>query len=309
MSVDFLVGSSGFVGSNLASQKNFAETFSSKNITDAFGENPGLLVYAGVRSEMFTANNAPSEDLKHIEEAISNIRMINPKRLVLISTIAVYPDTHNADEDTEIMPEFLKPYGQNRFHLEKWCEQNFSSCLIVRLPALFGKNLRKNFIYDFINIIPSLLTHEKFNELTKSAPELRDYYEPYSEKFMKCRTLQPDERKHLKAIFRRTGFTALNFTDSRAVYQFYDLSRLWGDIDTALTAGLRRLNLATPPVSVGRLYNYLTGGTFSNELGGNVYSYDMHTKHSGLFGRNDGYIMDIDEELSRVKKFVEGNRE
>jgi hypothetical protein len=37
-------------------------------------------------------------------------------------------------------------------------------CHVVRLPALFSRNIKKNFIFDLINVIPSMLTEHKYNE-------------------------------------------------------------------------------------------------------------------------------------------------
>ena len=301
---EFLVGSTGFVGSNLTSQHKFTESFSSCNISQAFGKNPGLLVYAGVRSEMFTANNYPEKDHQHILGAIENISRISPQRLVLISTIAVYPDSHGADEDTEIDVELLTPYGQNRRELERWAEENFDDRLIVRLPALFGLNLKKNFIYDFIHVIPAMLSEAKLRELSQNAPELDGYYQLNENGLYKLRDITPEEEAKLKDIFRRAGFTAVNFTDSRAVYQFYPLKYLWSHIQTALAHGVKCLNLATPPISAGEIFRFLTGRDFVNELKRPPYSYDMRTKHYELFGGDKGYIMSREQEFHEIKEFV-----
>ena len=118
--MDYLVGSSGFVGSNLASQHRFDGLFRSTNITEAYGKKPDLLVYAGVRAEMFLANRDPAADRRQIDTATENIRQIAPHECVLISSIAVYPDTHGADEDTEIKAENLSAYGANRLYLEQY---------------------------------------------------------------------------------------------------------------------------------------------------------------------------------------------
>ena len=85
-----IVGYTGFVGSNICVTTKFDAYYNSKNIEEAFGTNPDLLVYSGVRAEMFLANKFPEKDFEVIENAIENIKKINPKRVVLISTIAVY---------------------------------------------------------------------------------------------------------------------------------------------------------------------------------------------------------------------------
>ncbi len=304
MSVDFLVGCTGFVGSNLTEQHHFTGLFSSRNISEAFGATPDILVYTGVRSEMFTANKYPDKDREHILAAQENISRIAPKKLVLISTVAVYPETLGVDEDSVIDDSALLPYGANRHALEKWAEENIPDCMIVRLPALFGKNLHKNFIYDLIHEIPSQLTPAKFAELSARAPELEGFYAPNTNGFMKCRDITPDESRTLTQRFRSLGFTALNFTDSRSVYQFYSLANLWAHIQTALTHGLRRINLATPPVSAGEVYRFLTGREFVNELAREPYRYDIRTKHYELFGGHDGYIMSMEQELADIADFV-----
>ncbi|MBQ7156023.1 MAG: hypothetical protein IJR85_10790 [Synergistaceae bacterium] len=307
MSVDFLVGYTGFVGSNLAEQHSFDGLFSSANISEAWGAKPDLLVYAGVRSEMFIANKYPEQDRQIIASAEENISRINAKKTVLISTAAVYPNPDKCDEDTDIDISCLPPYGANRYALEKWTENTQTAPLIVRLPAIFGKNLRKNFIYDLIHEIPSLLTEAKFAELSAKAPELKGYYVPQDNGFLKCRALSGQETATLKNTFRKLGFTALNFTDSRSVYQFYSLGRLWQDIVTALSHGLRLLNLATPPVNAGELHKFLTGRDFVNELGRKPYSYDTRTKYAEFFGGSEGYIMSLEQELSDIRDFVKEN--
>ena len=85
-----LVGYTGFVGSNIYETGSFDQVYNSKNIEDAYGTNPDLLIYAGLRAEKYLANNAPEKDMELIEQAQENIEKINPKKLVLISTIDVF---------------------------------------------------------------------------------------------------------------------------------------------------------------------------------------------------------------------------
>ena len=66
---EVLVGSTGFVGSNLLQEHAFDGCYHSSNIKEAYGAKPELLVYAGVPSEMFTANQNPAQDAARIEQA------------------------------------------------------------------------------------------------------------------------------------------------------------------------------------------------------------------------------------------------
>lgn len=302
--MEFLVGSTGFVGSNLAAQHRFDGAFHSSDITEAYGKAPDLLVYAGVPAEMFLANRDPQADRRRIDGAVENIRAIAPRACVLVSTIAVYSDCRGVDEDTVIDPSALSAYGRNRLALEQWVQENIPDSLILHLPAIYGKGLKKNFLYDCIHVIPSLLTETKLAELSAEAPVLREYYLPRNDGFFACRALRAEEETALRALFLRLGFSALNFTDSRSVYQFYALKDLWRHIEIARANGLRRLNLATPPLSAAEVFHSLTGNVFTNELAKRPFDYDMRSRYAALFGGNDGYLISREKELQDIRDFV-----
>lgn len=299
-----LVGYTGFVGSNIYEAGNFDAVYNSRNIEEAFGTNPDLLIYAGLRAEKYLANNAPEKDMALIDEAYENIKKIGARKLVLISTIDVFKNPRGADENTVIDTDGLHPYGYDRYVLECKVRERYPDALIIRLPGLFGKNIKKNFIYDYINVIPFMLKADKFNELADSDPRLNDYYELQDNGFYKVNVSESD-RDMLKERFFALGFSALNFTDSRSIYQFYDLSRLWSDIQTALEAGLTLWHPATEPVSAAEVYEYLRGIPFVNELNGTPADYDYRTLYASLFGGRDGYIRSKAEVLGDIKKFVE----
>ena len=301
----FLVGYTGFVGSNLSAEEKFDGLYHSTNIADAYGTRPDLLVYAGVRSEKFLANHAPEKDLEVVKTAFENIRKIQPKRLVLISTIDVYQNPADVDEDTAIETDGLQPYGLDRYALEQWAEREFPDCLIVRLPGLYGKNLKKNFIYDFIRIVPSMLTESKFQELCAKDPFLKPYYTKRDDGFYGCVPLSEESAAVLKAYFDRIGFSALNFTDSRGTFQFYNLAYLWRHIRTALEHGLKKVNLVTEPVAVSEIYRAMKGTEWKNELPRPVPRYRARTKYAELFGGKSGYIFDRKFVIDDVRKFIE----
>ena len=163
--MNILVGYTGFVGSNIYAAGDFDAVYNSKNIEDSYGTNPELLVYAGLRAEKYLANNEPGKDMELIIQAEENISKINPKKLVLISTIDVFKNPKNVDERSKIETEGLHAYGYNRYQLELWVREKYPDALIIRLPGLFGKNIKKNFIYDYINVIPFMLKEEKMEEL------------------------------------------------------------------------------------------------------------------------------------------------
>ena len=134
-----LIGYTGFVGSNIANQKKFDFYYNSKNIEEIKGKSFDLLVCAGARSIKWKANKLPKQDYQEIQKLIFHLDSCYFKKIVLISTIAVYD---NPADNT---------YGQNRLYLETYIKNKFSNVTIIRLPALFGKGLKKNAIYDMIN--------------------------------------------------------------------------------------------------------------------------------------------------------------
>ncbi len=295
-----LVGYTGFVGSNLCEQDNFDLLINSRNIELAFGTKPELLIYAGVPSEMFTANSNPHKDKQITDNAFNNIMKINPKRVVLISTVAVYDNTSAVDEDYEINPCLLTPYGRNRYELEQRVSEQFEDSLIVRLPAIYGSNLKKNFIYDCIKYVPALLKEAKYTELSESSGLIRDSYINRGDGFYKCADLDSQTSHILKEEFRKIGFSALNFTDSRSVFQFFNLKYLSKAIESCLSKGIRKINLVPYPVSAAELYKALSGEEFTNECSVKPYNYDVRTKFT-----ESGYIMDKQQEIEEIKAFVE----
>lgn len=307
-----LVGYTGFVGSNIAANHDFTWKINSKNKEEAFGKKPDLLVYAGLRAEKFLANKDPEADMATIMEAMEQIKKIKPKKLVLISTVDVYKNPVNVDEDTEIDTDGLLPYGANRYKLEQMVRETWEDALIIRLPGLFGKNLKKNFIYDFIHVIPAMLKAEKFQELAKRSTLVETSYRNLGNGFYKCtltEKVNPNAKEiyaidELKQEFKSLEFSALNFTDSRGVFQFYNLANLWNDIQTALEKDIRLLNVATQPLSVAELFERLTERKFHNEILKNPPFYDYRSKYAEVFGGANGYFADKETVLNEIVEFV-----
>lgn len=300
-----LVGYTGFVGSNLKESFQFSGKYNSKNIESAYGTKPELLVYAGVRAEKFLANAYPIQDYEATLQALNHIKQISPKKLVLISTIDVYNTPQNVNEKTEIDISNLQPYGANRYKLECSIRDCYPDALIIRLPALFGKNIKKNFIYDYIHRVPSMLSPSKMTELSKQIVGLNEYYHIQKSGFYKYSPLNQDEDIQLKHQFESSGFTALNFTDSRNCYQFYNLTYLWTDICKALDFGVSLLNVATEPISAGELYQYLSGDSFVNINSNMPIEYNFLSIYAEQFGGRNGYLYPKGQIMKEIKEFVE----
>ena len=297
-----LVGSTGFVGGNLLAAHPFDAAYHSTDVQNGFGRDNGLVVYAGVPAAMYLANADPAADLAVMAAARENLRRLAPKKVVLISSICVFADSRGKTEADEPTPEGLAPYGANRLQLERWVREDWPDALIVRLPALYGKGLKKNFLYDLHTITPALLRPDKYRQLAAESELVRIGYEDAGNGFYKLSGKA--DPAALRAWFAAASFNALAFTDSRSVYQFYDLARLWRDIQTALDADLRVLHLATPPLSAARVYEAFTGKTFTNHLPGAPFDYDLRTRYAALLGGAGEYLCTEPECLTAVCDFL-----
>ena len=156
-----LIGHTGFVGKNLLEQAKFTDKYNSQNINDIKGKKYDLIVSAGTPALRWKANKEPKEDWENIKMLLNNISYVSAKRFILISTVDVYPKKNGVDEDTPIKLEDLKEaYGKNRFKMELFIKSNFPKTTICRYPQLYGKYLKKNFIYDLINNNALDFTHK-----------------------------------------------------------------------------------------------------------------------------------------------------
>ncbi|MEG0877808.1 MAG: NAD(P)-dependent oxidoreductase [Oscillospiraceae bacterium] len=300
-----LVGYTGFVGSNIAAAHPFDGLYNSKNIKEAFGQMPELLIYAGLPAAKFLANKAPEQDMAVCNEAFANIKAIAPQRLVLISTVDVYKTPCEVDENTPILLDDMDAYGKNRARLEQMVRSEYPDALIVRLPGLFGFALKKNFIFDIITVTPSMLKTEKYEELSKTSPLVQRLYTKSDNGFYKLCSMNTEDKNALRAFFAGNNFNALSFTDYRAEYQFYNLANLWRDLAWALAANITLLNIAAEPVSAGELYSHITkGGVFENKLATAPVRYDMRSKYSALYHGENGYLYTKQEILEDIAMFV-----
>lgn len=309
MSCDLLVGSTGFVGGNLLAKHTFAAECHSSDITAQYGTRPDLCVYAGVPAAMFLANADPEADLAVMRAARENIRQIAPKRLVLISSIAVLADSRGVYEDSPAQDtEVLPAYGKNRLQLERWVREDFPDTLIVRLPALYGVGIRKNFLFDLHTITPAMLRPEKYSELAAKSPLVKSAYTLADNGFYKLNgTTDPPA---LRAFFAANDFNALAFTDARSRYQFYNLGRLWSDMEAARAADVKLLHLCTPPVSAAEVYTAVTGkADWHNELPKPPFDYDLRSRHAALLGGSGDYLCTKQQELDDITRFMRSWRD
>jgi len=306
-----LIGSSGFVGSALQRSQKFKYCYSRKNINNSKGMIFDTVICAAAPGSMFYANKNPSQDKEFIDRLILNLTKLKARRLILVSTIAVLPDFGSGYN------ELFKPvtprdtYGKNRLRLENFCQNNFLNCLIVRLPALFGEGLKKNFIFDILNPMPSMLTHSHYESINSClsyqlSSKLNSFYKynKNTEMYIICRKslLQTGVKAELEREVTAQGLSALSFTSEKSKFQCYNLQNLWEDINKSLNANLNIIHLSPEPVLASDIYLSATGKKMQSTNAKARYE-DFRTINSKLWGIEQKYIASKESVLKGIKAF------
>jgi len=156
-----VIGHTGFVGGTICKQANVTDCYNSTNIEEIRGRSFDLVVCAGAPGAKWMANQDPAADWDKVNRLLDNLQEARPRRVVLISTVDVYEDPCEVDEDSAIDLRRLEAYGRHRYWLERSVQASFPATHIVRLPGLFGTGLKKNFIYDLMNGNALNLTHHE----------------------------------------------------------------------------------------------------------------------------------------------------
>ncbi len=316
MKADAIIGYSGFVGGNLLRQHDFAGQFNSRNISDSAGAAFDTLVCAAAPGSMFQANALPEQDLQQIEALCRNIAGIRARRFVLISSIAVLANFAGEDDESTEAFQTELAYGRHRRRLETFCAEHFDNTLILRLPALFGLGLKKNFLFDLLNPVPSMLSAAKMEQALsvvseKSAAALRQVYSLNDQNGMfaldRTALRQSGAQASIEESLGQHALTAVQFTNPDSMFQYYGVDRLWEDIEAASAEGIRVLHLATEPVAAAQIHLAVTGRDMPH-TDARLHREDMRTLHAGLRGRTGPYLEDAQQVMARVTAFADAQR-
>lgn len=93
--------------------------------------------------------------------------------------------------------------------------------------------------------------------------------------------------------------------DSRGVFQFYGLHRLWRDLEVALQNRLSLIHLPPEPVSVEEVARVAFGREFTNHVVATPARYDIRTRHADLLGGVGQYIEPRQAELEGIRLFAD----
>ncbi|MBT9371467.1 hypothetical protein [Rhizobium sp. CSW-27] len=306
-----LIGHTGFVGGAISRQHAFDHLFNSKNIASAREQDFSLVACAAAPGSMFEANRFPDRDAARVDALIDILSTISADRFILLSSIAVLASFDKGlDEETDDYQLDLA-YGRNRRRLEAFCAEHFNNCLIVRLPALFGEGLKKNFIFDILNPMPSMLPPARFGELCAALPETlavavrRIYSEDTELGMMMVDRAGLDAsglRSELEAAVTELGYSALAFTNPDSEFQYYDMSQIWSDVSRSVDAGLPTIHLAPAPLKASAVFELATGETMAPN-GARLHREDMRTCHASLWQRDGVYMQSPEEVADRLKAY------
>lgn len=315
-----LIGSTGFVGANLLAATTFDELYHSRNIHSIKGKSFSTVVCAGIPASMWMANHHPDQDLAQINSLLDILATITAKHFVLISSIAVYQQPVRGFDENSATFEQSLAYGHHRWQAEKRIQTLFAQSHIIRLPALFGIGLKKNFLFDLLNQAPSFMPNQAFKALrAKVSPTekkvlshfyhynpKRNVYEYHHSSSLSPNETSPDNSTlELIALLQHHQATSLQFTHAQSKFQWYSLSNLWSDIQTAISNDLSSLNICSPPITAQALAKQLFDLDFTHQTATPALDYDMHSCHAHLWHSGEqNYLYSRSQVKTSLQDFI-----
>jgi dTDP-4-dehydrorhamnose reductase len=308
-----LIGYTGFVGRNLDNQFDFTHKYNSQNIHEIKNKSYDTVICSGIPASMWMANNFANKDLENIQNLLNILITIKTNQFVLISSTAVFKQPVNNVNEESICFEKELAYGKHRAYAEEFIKQNFNHSLIVRIPALFGNYLKKNFIYDLLNQAPAFISDAKFQEIFGLVSDiqkniLKNHYNFNQDKFIWEFNTHPVESNssynEMVNILKMLNYTSLNFTNSESVFQFYHLDNLWEDINIAQKNNISLLHLCSEPIKAKEIAKMFFNIDFNNDNGSIPFNYDMRTVHSKYWGKEGYYQYNKEDIIKKLNIFI-----
>ena len=149
------MGGSGLIGTTLQEQHKFDLVFSSKDAhkIDKLDINGYDIWLSCLPATKWKVNEDIEEDIYNMQYIIKLLHKFKFNNIILFSTIDVYVDSPLESNEwyAPNISEFN--YGTNRRLFEIMVSQllSYNNLKIFRLPALFGKHIKKNIIFDLLN--------------------------------------------------------------------------------------------------------------------------------------------------------------
>ena len=109
-------------------------------------------------------------------------------------------------------------------------------------------------------------------------------------------------------IFDLLNDNCLEMINSKSSFQYYYLKNLWLDIQVAINANAKLVNLFTEPVSTAEILQQF----FPDKLVGQnpvpEAHYDLVSSYANLWGKKGNYIYTKDEVVDQLNDFIKNYR-
>lgn len=156
-----IIGSNGMIGSDLVRYLNtkfLITPITKENYNIYIGKHFDIVINTSGNSKRYWANQNPLEDFVKSTMSVYKTILDFPCDIyVYISSSDVYPNhtkPEYTDEDEEIDPKKLQPYGFHKYLGELIVKKHTRKFLILRLSMTLGSNLKKGPFFDIIHNIP-----------------------------------------------------------------------------------------------------------------------------------------------------------
>ena len=91
-------------------------------------------------------------------------------------------------------------------------------------------------------------------------------------------------------------------------FQYYDVSRLWQDVETVIAADLDLVHFATEPVATSEILERAFPEARVGAEATRPVHYDFRTRHADLFDGRDGYVFSREQVLEQLAAYVASTR-
>jgi hypothetical protein len=155
--MNLLVGNTGLIGNTLKDDLKFDYEFNSRNLEKLLhldiDPNKDDLFLCCLPAAKWLVNQNPSLDLDNIFKILSVISKKSYRNIILYSTIDIYNDAPLESDESYVPKISTLNYGNNRYIFEQLIASTikYKNLITLRLPALFGKHIKKNIIFDLLN--------------------------------------------------------------------------------------------------------------------------------------------------------------
>lgn len=304
-----LIGYTGTIGSALTQQTKFFHKFNTKNISKIKNNKYDLVICCAANGSMIKANKKPKEDLQRIKKLLNDIKNIKSKYFFLVSTIQIFKNVNHKNYETSKKYNDNIPYGKNRLYLEKMCKKKFENFFVIRLPSIFDKHIKKNFLYDLKNPLPNFFVKKKFKKLLKNTKDdylitliTKAYREEGIFHVLNKKKLNVLELNILKDHVLNLNLHAASLTNKDSSFQYYFLGNLWKDIEIMLKNNIKVLNASCYPLKASFIHKLFTGKSMKNNQS-KIYNAQMRSLHSHLWGnKKKTFLYKRKDTISQIKK-------